>query len=63
MAYFLVTEEQGPAWKNSRSIREQEQWTEHAAFIDELTDSHFVILAGPVGGGSVRRALLIVRVR
>jgi uncharacterized protein YciI len=60
MAYFVVTNEQGPAWKSSRSLREQERWAEHAAFIDALADEGFLILAGPLGGGAKHRALLIV---
>jgi uncharacterized protein YciI len=60
MAYFVVTNEQGPAWQNSRSMRDQEKWAEHAEFIDALTDERFVILAGPLEGGTSHRALLIV---
>ena len=39
-------------------MREQDQWDEHAKFMDDLVSSGFVILGGPLGNGS--RILLIV---
>jgi len=32
-------------------MRQQEQWEEHAAFMDALADDGFVILGGPLGDG------------
>jgi uncharacterized protein YciI len=56
--YFAVTRERGEAWDGSRSMSEQEQWAEHAAFMNALVDDGFVVLGGPVGDGA--RILLIV---
>ena len=39
-------------------MREQELWDEHATFMDDLVESGFVVLGGPLAGG--RRVLLIV---
>jgi len=60
MAYFAMTTEQGPAWIDSRSMRDQEKWTEHAGFINSLVDEGVVIIAGPLDDGPKHRALLIV---
>jgi uncharacterized protein YciI len=60
MAYFVQTSEQGPAWVDSKPMREQALWTEHAAFINSLMYSGFIILGGPLGNGSPHRALLII---
>jgi uncharacterized protein YciI len=54
--YFAVSRRWGTAWDRSRPLREQHQWAEHAAFMDELFDEGFVVLAGPLGDG----ALLII---
>ena len=34
--YFAVTRERGEAWDGSRSMTEQENWAEHAAFMNAL---------------------------
>ena len=60
MVYFAVINEQGPAWDSSRSMRGQEKWTEHAAFVNALAEEGFIMFAGPLGGGPRHRALLIV---
>jgi uncharacterized protein YciI len=57
MAYFVVVMEAGPAWNPSRPRREQENWREHAAFIDSLAAEHFLLLVGPL---SPTRALEIL---
>jgi uncharacterized protein YciI len=56
--YYAVVRERGSAWDASRQMREQEAWAEHAAFMDGLADSGFVVLGGPLGDG--RNTLLIV---
>lgn len=58
MGYYAVTTVHGPNWDASRSIREQQAWDDHAAFMDRLVDDGFVVLGGPLGNGE--RALLIV---
>src|SRR2546426_4687908 len=59
MPYFVVINEQGPAWDDKRSMRDQKGWTEHAVFMDVLADEHFVILGGPLKY-SKHRAMLIL---
>ena len=49
MAMFLVVLRQsGPEFDRSRPLEEQSQWTEHAAFMDELVDDGFIVLGGPL---------------
>jgi len=60
MEYFVVINEQGPAWSSGRPMREQAQWTEHAAFVNALVRDAVIVAAGPIGGGSPHRALLVV---
>jgi uncharacterized protein YciI len=60
MAFFVVNNEQGPAWVNGRAMREQRLWAEHAVFINSRVSAGFVIAAGPLGNGPTHRALLIV---
>jgi hypothetical protein len=60
MTYFVVINEQGPAWVESRAMRDQAKWTEHAAFINSLMYSGFIIMGGPIGTPKPHRALLIV---
>ena len=56
--HYAVRNIRGPAWDDSRPLREQVLWAEHAAFIDALTAEGFVVLGGPLGGAA--GALLIV---
>jgi uncharacterized protein YciI len=58
MAFFVLTTVHGPNWDPSRYIREQDAWTEHAAFMDALVDDDFVIMGGPLGDGA--RAMLVI---
>jgi uncharacterized protein YciI len=51
MPHFALTLVHGPAWDDTRGIREQEAWTEHADFMDGLVADGFILLGGPVGGG------------
>jgi hypothetical protein len=60
MPYFVVVNVQGPSWVDSRSMRDQEQWTEHAAFINAAMYAGFVLLGGPLGDGPTHRALLVI---
>ena len=45
---FLVFEEHGGPWDWSKGLREQEEWDEHASFMDSLVDEGFVVLGGPL---------------
>lgn len=49
MANFALTLVHGPNWDESRAIREQPGWEEHAAFMDGLVEGGFIVLGGPVG--------------
>jgi len=50
--YYAVTRERGASWDASLSLREQDRWDEHAAYMDALVDDGFVVLGGPLGDGS-----------
>ncbi|HYS31596.1 MAG TPA: YciI family protein [Streptosporangiaceae bacterium] len=52
MAVFALTVINGPNYNDSRPRREQERWTEHAAFMDRLVADGVVILGGPIGDGT-----------
>jgi hypothetical protein len=49
---YAVTVEHTAGWDDSRSLREQDGWDEHAAFMDALVDDGFIVLGGPIGDGS-----------
>ena len=62
MAHFAVTTVRGAAYDDSREIREQDSWDDHAAFMDGLVKEGFVILGGPVAEAPLegrRQALLL----
>ena len=61
MAMFAVRMVNGPAYDRMRDRREQDEWDEHAAFMDALVDDGFVVLGGPVGDGE--QILLAVEAR
>ena len=49
MATFLVVlRRSGPEWDASRLMEEQSDWPAHASYMDELVDSGFVVLGGPL---------------
>lgn len=49
MATFLVQLlRSGPSWDSSRPVEEQSDWPAHASFMDELVDTGFVVLGGPL---------------
>lgn len=56
--FFVVLRRTGPEWDASRSLEGQSRWTEHAAFMDELVDSGFVVLGGPLA--DEHRVVLVV---
>lgn len=59
-AYYLVERACGPDWDHSRRRREQEGWTEHAAFMDRLVEEGVIVLGGPIGESEDGNALQIV---
>jgi uncharacterized protein YciI len=48
---FAMIRRGGPAWDGDRSLREQDGFDEHAAFMDALVEEGFVVFAGPLGDG------------
>jgi hypothetical protein len=55
---FAVIRRHGPAWDSSRSLREQDEWDEHAGFMDALAGEGFIVLGGPLVGSG--RVLLVI---
>jgi len=54
----------GPRWNGDAGPREQELWTEHAAFADDLVASGVILLGGPIRDLDERVvALIAVEVR
>jgi len=63
MTYFVVLHEPGPNWDQTRRMRQQAGWDEHATFMDQLAGDGAIVLGGPIGtGGSFNgghRAMLV----
>jgi uncharacterized protein YciI len=58
MARYAVVRARGPAWDAARPMRAQDAWDEHAAFMNDLAASGFIVLGGPLGDGE--RILLVI---
>jgi uncharacterized protein YciI len=58
MAYFVVLRRTGPQWDPSLPMEEQSDWPAHAAFMDGLVASGFVVLGGPLA--DERRVVLAI---
>ena len=56
---FAVILTHGAAWKHSQSLEGQKHWPAHAAFMDALKESGFVVLGGLLEG--TNDVLLIIR--
>jgi uncharacterized protein YciI len=49
MGTFLVlVHRSGPKWDSSRPLGEQAGWDDHAAFMNGLVDSGFILMGGPL---------------
>jgi hypothetical protein len=49
MTMFLVVRRRsGPQWDETLPMHEQTRWPEHAAFMDALVGSGFIVLGGPL---------------
>ena len=46
--FLVVLLRSGPQWDPSKRLEEQSGWSQHAAFMDELVTSGFVVLGGPL---------------
>jgi len=51
MPNFALILVHGPGWDDSLGIREQADWTGHAAFMDGLVVDGLMLVGGPVGDG------------
>jgi uncharacterized protein YciI len=58
VVFFVVMRRRGPRWVQSRPLEEQADWEAHAAFMDGLVDTGFVILGGPLA--DEQRVVLVV---
>jgi uncharacterized protein YciI len=56
--FFVVERRSGPDWRQGSPLEEQSGWTEHAAFMDALMESGFVLLGGPLG--DEHRVVLVI---
>jgi uncharacterized protein YciI len=57
---FAMIRKGGPAWDPSRQLREQDEWDEHARFMDGLFGEGFVVMAGPLGAGTPEHRVLLI---
>jgi len=48
-ALFAVVRTKGESWDAAKPMRSQEQWTEHAEFMNGLAARGFIVLGGPLG--------------
>jgi uncharacterized protein YciI len=57
--YYITVLERGESWDTRRPMRQQEQWEEHMAFLDALSDDGLILGGGPLGEGEERFLLVI----
>jgi uncharacterized protein YciI len=59
VAIFLVQRlRSGPEWDAARPLEEQSGWPAHASFMDDLVDTGFVVLGGPLA--DEHRVVLVI---
>jgi uncharacterized protein YciI len=46
--FLLTIRRSGPQWDPSRPLEEQSGWPAHASFMDNLVDTGFIVLGGPL---------------
>ena len=46
--FHVVLTRSGDQFRRGRPLEEQTRWPEHAAFMDHLVDTGFVVLGGPL---------------
>ena len=46
--FHVVLHRSGSHWPTSLPLEQQTRWPEHAAFMDALVDSRFIVLGGPL---------------
>jgi uncharacterized protein YciI len=47
-SFLVELRRSGPAWRPSLPPEQQSAWPEHAAFMDALVSSGFIVLGGPL---------------
>jgi uncharacterized protein YciI len=56
--YYATVLERGAHWDASRPMAQQ-QWQEHLAFLDKLSDDGLLLGGGPLGEGEERFLLIV----
>jgi len=56
--FFVVLRRTGPKWDPNLALEDQSEWLAHAAFMDGIVDTGFVVLGGPLA--DERRVVLVV---
>jgi len=46
--FHVVLNRSGPQWDSERPLEEQSEWSAHAAFMNGLVDSGFILMGGPL---------------
>jgi uncharacterized protein YciI len=46
--FLVVLRRSGPGWDPAKPMEEQSEWPAHASYMDELVDSGFIVLGGPL---------------
>jgi uncharacterized protein YciI len=46
--FHVVLTRSGPEWDASEPLEGQSGWSEHATFMDDLVDTGFLVLGGPL---------------
>jgi uncharacterized protein YciI len=46
--FLVVIRRSGPHWDAAKPMEEQSDWPAHASYMDELVDSGFIVLGGPL---------------
>jgi uncharacterized protein YciI len=46
--FHVVVARSGPNWRSGAPLEEQSGWSDHAAFMDALTEQGFIVLGGPL---------------
>jgi len=55
--FLVILRQAGAEWDGSKPMEEQSGWAEHAAFMDELEASGFIVLGGPLTDRRVAHAI------
>ena len=50
--FLVVVRRSGPEWDPSLPLEEQSGWPAHASFMDDLVESGFIVLGGPLADES-----------